>query len=564
MAYINDLFDIIIKEMPYPWIKDWANNYNAFTNDIENFKERISSNPTIEISESTLYKDLTTFKDYASFITKLFYERSNGVSSRGQSVLSRINLEKLIKDNDFKELLKAIIMTPDSDNYKKLETLWLKVIGGNNPVLINRAFAACSSKTLTSTVDNGKFWAVIKFLKTDCDLVFPHNGSNWIEWNEMVAVWLDEQLKSELEIYTNDLERYNWRNIFFWMLFEYDPSTFEFKKQLVKYGAPGTGKTFTCKRDAKNHFLLWKSLNYNNYIGTIENHLTTVQFHPSFTYEDFLEGIRPVLVNGKTELKLVNGIFKTFCKNAAIWEIDLYNQIPELKESDFDTILVSDVVDKLKGERWDFLKKIKLPKSTFLQKVIPPYYFIIDEINRAELSRVLGELMYCLEYRGYKGKIKTQYASLVEKENSDCAFWFENNTNYFFIPNNVYILGTMNNIDRSVESFDFALRRRFQWIEVNPDYDLLINDNLPENLEPVVESLEKLNVKISNDTILGRDYRIGHSYFMKRPPFLDKLSLTDFKNHIWIQNIKPLLEEYLRGSGENTRMNDFEKTFKEN
>lgn len=267
---------------------------------------------------------------------------------------------------------------------------------------------------------------------------------------------------------------------------------------------------------------------------------------------------------GKTELKLVNGVFKTFCKQAATWEIDLYNQLPELKEKDFTQIKVSDVLGKLQNDMWQFLPGIKNPAETLLEKVIPPFYIIIDEINRAELSRVLGELMYCLEYRGYKGKIKTQYASLVENEKSETAFWYENNTNYFFIPNNVYILGTMNNIDRSVESFDFALRRRFQWIEVSPDYDLLINDNLPEHLEPIVESLKKLNDKITNDTMLGKDYRIGHSYFMKRPPFMEKLNVDDCKKHLWNQNIKPLLEEYLRGSGENSRMKDFEKTFKEN
>ncbi|MDZ7848129.1 MAG: hypothetical protein U5L96_16010 [Owenweeksia sp.] len=87
-----------------------------------------------------------------------------------------------------------------------------------------------------------------------------------------------------------------------------------------------------------------------------------------------------------------------------------------------------------------------------IDQVIPPFYLIIDEINRAELSRVLGELMYCLEYCGLDGKIKTQYSSLVENENSDTAYWYENGENYFFIPHNLYIIGTMNNIDRRREA----------------------------------------------------------------------------------------------------------------
>ncbi len=564
MAYINDLYKIIITEMPYPWIKDWAASYNEFASDIETLKSRIVHHQEISISDDSLYLDLETFKDYSSFLTKLIYKRSNGISSRGQSVLSKANLEKAKTDDSLKDLLKKIIINPDSNNFLAFKKWWKDLVGGNNPVLINWAFAACSPKTLTSTVDNKKFWYVINFLKTECDFQFLNQGNNWVEWNQMVTSWLDNELNEELNIHQTELEKNSWRNIFFWMLYEHDPSIFEFKKQLVKYGAPGTGKTYTCVRDVKNHFSIWKSLYHKEYDKEIDTHLTTVQFHPSFTYEDFLEGIRPVLVNGKTELKLVNGVFKTFCMHAAEWEMDLYNQLPKLKEIEFSSIMVSDVLAKLSGELWKYLDDVKEPKSTTLEKVIPPFYFIIDEINRAELSRVLGELMYCLEYRGYKGKIKTQYASLVESKKAETAYWYENKTNYFFIPNNVFILGTMNNIDRSVESFDFALRRRFQWIEVEPEYDLLVNDNLPDHLEPIVGSLKKLNNKISTDPLLGKDYRIGHSYFMNRPPFMNKLNLKDCKNHLWEQNIKPLLEEYLRGSGESSRMKDFEFTFKEN
>ena len=122
---------------------------------------------------------------------------------------------------------------------------------------------------------------------------------------------------------------------------------------------------------------------------------------------------------------------------------------------------------------WSFLNEIK-DEELCIENVIPPFYFIIDEINRAELSRVLGELMYCLEYRGYNGKIKTQYSQLAIKKSS--YFFEENGENYFFIPHNVYVLGTMNNIDRSVDSFDFALRRRFSWTEVEPKEKLILNN----------------------------------------------------------------------------------------
>lgn len=564
MAYINDLFKIIITETPYSWTKDWANSYMSFVRDIELLKANITDNNELDISDKSLYTGLNTFKDYSSFLYKLLYERSNGVSSRGQSVLAWNDLKKMEENDKLKSLLKDIIQNPSSSNFENFSAWWKDIVQKNNPVLVNRAFAACSPQKLTSTVDNAKFWHVANFLRTECDFKFPHDGKNWFEWNEMIAPWLDQELANELSTYSNDLERSTWRNIFYWMLFEFNPASFDFKKQFIKYGAPGTGKTYTCKRDVRNHFALWKNLYYRSYIGNSDDHVVTTQFHPSFTYEDFLEGIRPIVKDNKTELKLTNGIFKSFCLKAAKWEIDIYKQFPEIKNSDWNKLMVSDVKGKLQGDMWQFLNEIKEPHKTPLDKVIPPFYFIIDEINRAELSRVLGELMYCLEYRGYEGKIKTQYASMVENQDAETCYWYENGTNYFFIPNNVYLLGTMNNIDRSVESFDFALRRRFQWIEEVPDYDLIANDNLPNNLESVVASIRKLNEKIANDPLLGKDYCIGHAYFMKRPAFIDKLNLREFKSHIWHQNIKPLLEEYLRGSGENLRLEEFRKTFIDN
>lgn len=564
MAYINDLFKIIIIETVYQWTKDWSSNYVSFVKDIEQLKANITANNDLDISNISLYADLKTFKDYQSFLRKLLYERSNGVSSRGQSVLAWNDFIKMNNDDELKLLLKDIIKNPNSSNYESFSKWWNKIVGKNNPVLINRAFSACSPQILTSTVDLGKFWHVANFLRTECDFIFPHDGKNWLEWNEMVTLWLDKELATELSTYSSNLERASWRNIFYWMLYEFNPASFDLKKQLIKYGAPGTGKTYTCKRDVRNHFVLWKNLYYKSYDGNPDDHMVITQFHPSFTYEDFLEGIRPIVKENKTELKLVNGIFKSFCIKAAKWEMDIYKQLPELKIKDWNKLMVSDVKGKVQGDMWQFLNEIKDPHKIPLDKVIPPFYFIIDEINRAELSRVLGELMYCLEYRGYEGKIKTQYASMIENQDAETCYWYENETNYFFIPNNVYLLGTMNNIDRSVESFDFALRRRFQWVEEVPDYDLIANDNLPDNLESVVASIQKLNEKIALDPLLGKDYCIGHAYFMKRPAFIDKLNLKEFKSHIWYQNIKPLLEEYLRGSGENLRLQEFKNTFIEN
>ena len=196
-----------------------------------------------------------------------------------------------------------------------------------------------------------------------------------------------------------------------------------------------------------------------------------VQFHPSYGYEDFIEGIRPVGTSeGRIQLSLRDGIFKHFCRRAAQWEIN-FVQSTGIDISDQTT--VGDAYDHcrdLDAALWSFLSD-GLPRSDRVIDHLPPYFLIIDEINRAELSRVMGELMFSLEYRGSANKLRTQYSELVKDEHDDSAFLFDrsSSTNYFFVPHNLYLYGTMNTIDRSVESFDFALRRRFRWEELTFD-----------------------------------------------------------------------------------------------
>lgn len=326
--------------------------------------------------------------------------------------------------------------------------------------------------------------------------------------------------------------------------------------QIIKYGAPGTGKTYTAKQEAKEFFKIWK-LNARNTSAEFDKHYKFVQFHPSYSYEDFIEGIKPVINNGgNTELKLINGIFKAFCKEAAKYEIWLLNKgiiKPYDKENGTQLSEVSVVDVKKKQDKncpFDFPQSAK-PNDPIAQ-YIPPYFFVIDEINRADLSRVFGELMYCLEYRDYEGRIKTQYSELESKE-TDTIFYEENGEHWFFIPNNVYIIGTMNTIDRSIESFDFALRRRFLWQRIEPNESVLQEyfeeKNKNDFGEYIIPLWSALNNAIEGNAILGPDYQIGHSYLMK----LDKypnLSKTAYRDIIWEKHIKPILEEYFRGMGE--------------
>lgn len=175
------------------------------------------------------------------------------------------------------------------------------------------------------------------------------------------------------------------------------------------------------------------------------------------------------------------------------------------------------------------------------------YVFIIDEINRGELSKIFGELFFSIDpgYRGEKGKVNTQYQNLL-KDSEDI---FKNG---FYVPENVYIIGTMNDIDRSVESMDFAMRRRFAWKEVTAESRIeMLNDmktyidDKDKDIEEAKNRLRNLNTAISETEGLNSAYHIGPAYFLKLRNYIND---TDGGwNSLWENHIKGLLYEYLRG-----------------
>ncbi|RSK08149.1 5-methylcytosine-specific restriction enzyme B [Streptococcus oralis] len=163
------------------------------------------------------------------------------------------------------------------------------------------------------------------------------------------------------------------------------------------------------------------------------------------------------------------------------------------------------------------------------------FVFIIDEINRGEISKIFGELFFSIDpgYRGEKGSVSTQYANLHETDDK------------FYIPENVYIIGTMNDIDRSVDTFDFAMRRRFRFVEVTAESQVaMLDKELDIHAEEAKLRLRNLNAAIENVQGLNSHYHIGPSYFLK-------LKDVDFDYELlWSDYLKPLLEDYLRGSYE--------------
>ena len=251
-----------------------------------------------------------------------------------------------------------------------------------------------------------------------------------------------------------------------------------------------------------------------------ESNFKIVQFHPSYGYEDFIEGVKPkgLTQDGNIKFELVNGEFKQFCIDAS-----------------------------------------KKPNEKF--------YFIVDEINRAELSRTFGELLYCFEYRvkfedngsidynkNKTNLIRTQYSNLIDslQNKHELSLHINESKSYFGIPENVYFIGTMNDIDRSIDSFDMALRRRFSWIRKNCDLEV-VNEWLYENKiadeisAKYIEACESLNKFIEIELNLGKSYQIGHAYFMKLKLENQSNNLKeDMLTELWENNIKPLLNEYLR------------------
>lgn len=182
------------------------------------------------------------------------------------------------------------------------------------------------------------------------------------------------------------------------------------------------------------------------------------------------------------------------------------------------------------------------------------YVFIIDEINRGDLSKIFGELFYAIDpgYRGEKGKVKTQYQNLINK---DDVF-----ADGLFVPENVYILATMNDIDRSVESMDFALRRRFAWKEIKPeDRSEMLSEKLDhDTCEKAARVMTNLNKAITKTRGLGSAYQIGPAYFLK----LDKERYNGDFTALWDMHIEILLKEYLRGySNADAKVEDLKKIY---
>lgn len=398
-------------------------------------------------------------------------------------------------------------------------------------------------------------------------------------------------------------------------------------RNLIFRGAPGTGKTYLAKEIAADIISNGYEDKYDCLTDEQKKQVEFVQFHPSYDYSDFVEGLRPkVNDDGTMGFELQDGIFKKFVARArrnyedsqktredvekevtvqefmaeffsdiefgvdtfktingnefTITGVDdghIYISIPgnamanklvlnldevrKMLESGQKFEKIKDITTffgktfATQGHSYDFAiyKAIRAKKSTASktkakQEELKKYIFIIDEINRGEISKIFGELFFAIDpdYRGKAGEISTQYSNL-----------HFNPDEKFYIPENVYIIGTMNDIDRSVDSFDFAMRRRFRFVELKADEHLeAINETIEDEgrRSEAIRRMTALNKEIAEVEDLNENYQIGAAYFAK-------LRTIDF-DQLWTDYLQPLLQEYIQGMyDEEGIMNRFARAY---
>ena len=419
--------------------------------------------------------------------------------------------------------------------------------------------------------------------------------------DEAIEATIQEELVKPVKEYGNEYSR---------MLIE--------SKNIIFRGAPGTGKSYLAKQIATDIISEGYFDKYESLDNEQKKQVEFVQFHPSYDYSDFVEGLRPKINDdGTMGFELKDGIFKRFVSRARRnYEnsqkpkelVEKESSVQESMKNFFDnielgvdefktltgnsfyissvddsfihiTIPGNDVVNKLvlsvneikqmlesgltftrvkditnffnkqfasQAYSYEFVilkaiqsSKIRTRQSLIETEPLKKYIFIIDEINRGEISKIFGELFYSIDpgYRGKSGEISTQYSNLQMCDEK------------FYIPENLYIIGTMNDIDRSVDSFDFAMRRRFRFIEIKADATTGMLDGLRSNRlddaanellpEKAINRMTALNEAILEVEDLNENYQIGASYFLK----LKNLTFDE----LWTDCLRPLLQEYVQG-----------------
>lgn len=563
----------------------------------------------------------TRWEDWDNEVFYNFFERAREqcVASLQQGYFSNADKQAIKAHwDELAPLLRTVAENqtePQWDVYRQIKHTIRKYTKRNMRAATHRLVASLQPQLLCTVVDESSLWELFcKLQQYTSDEIPEYAGGDWFRNSCGISRLFQSVLQPHDPI---DIITYPWQMLEFFKGYDKrhndmndyvtaKKERLESVRNLIFTGAPGTGKTYLAKQIAM-------LMTGANSIEELERsgQFAFVQFHPSYDYTDFVEGLRPAKSDdsGTIGFELKDGIFKEFCTRAAANLSDSRKSKEEISaerkfEKAYDSLIsqiqdgtitaiplksgtsmaIDSVSDKgninLKTSGSDKVYLVSRDRLRKLAAALPTlevvetvkniyneiraiiggchasaywatlrylyqnttmadtadttpveekkYVFVIDEINRGEISKIFGELFFSIDpcYRGPKGAVETQYSNMHDTDEK------------FYVPENVYIIGTMNDIDRSVESFDFAMRRRFAWDEITAA-ESAGNMNLSPETKGVMEAL---NRAISDVEGLDASYHVGGAYFLDR----EGSEQSDYES-LWEHRLAPLLKEYLRG-----------------